>query len=223
MKDRRYFLVSNLIKERLMNSEKDIGVAINVEKEFMKPLERQDVTPPLTSEEITYTVRHLVGKGSLAPFQRQYEGSLEEVKLTKSGFDKWLFPTGEIDSRKIFLSHATEDKDIAIKIKKGLEPDFSVFVAHEDMEPTSLWRDRLISELETCGVFIALRTENYPNKSYTEQECGWALAFDKRILTLCIGTDPEESGFCSAIQAKKFAGNVGVKEIISYCKKQLGA
>jgi hypothetical protein len=79
-----------------------------------------------------------------------------------------------------------------------------VFLAHEDIEPTAKWRDKIISDLQSCSIFIALRTKDYLHKQYTEQECGFALALNKRILSLNIGVSTSEMGFCSEYQAKSF-------------------
>lgn len=80
------------------------------------------------------------------------------------------------------------------------------------------WRDRIISDLKTCSIFIALRTENYIRKEYTEQECGFALAMNKRILSICLNTELSEMGFCSEFQGVKLSDQ---KEIFDYLKKQL--
>lgn len=191
-----------------MDSDKDIGVLLNppifrvIEKEY-------------TPEEVTYALRYLKGKGYLA----DYPGS--GYQLTSKGYDEWLFSSGPIDEKSIFISYATEDKILAGKLKKELDTiGFKSFLAHEDIEPTAKWRDRIISDLKTANIFIALRTKNYINKQYTEQECGFALALNKRILTICIDIKISEMGFCSELQGVNFKEGEEDK-IFDYCKKQL--
>lgn len=214
LKERRYHLIFNAIKEIIINSDKDIGVLIN-SKEITDPIKDK-----FSNDELIYAIRHLVHRDYLETYNIPDDYS--QLLLTQKGFDEWLFPYGPEDPKKIFISHAIEDKILAVKIKLCAEKiGFSGFVAHEDIPATDKWRDKLISELKTSGIFIALRTENYTGKQYTEQECGFALAFDKRILSLCIGTKPSEMGFCSEFQGQSFKNDSNLVDNISqYLKKQ---
>lgn len=209
LKERRYNLIFNELREILLNSNKDIGVLLNYDA-LIEPIKDK-----FESDELRYAIRHLVDKN----FLEKISGG--DIKLTKKGFDEWLFPLGQEDAKKIFISHATEDKIFAGKIKSCLEKlGFIAFLAHEDIPATAMWRDKLISELKTSGIFIALRTKNYAGKQYTEQECGFALALNKRILSLCVNTKSSEMGFCSEFQGKNFEDN-NIDDITAYLKKQI--
>jgi hypothetical protein len=64
-------------------------------------------------------------------------------------------------------------------------------------------------------------TKDYIQKQYTEQECGFALALNKRIMSICIGISTSQMGFCSEFQGANF--EVGAEEkIFDYLEKQLG-
>jgi hypothetical protein len=209
LKDRQCFIVINRIRDVLLDSERDIGVGFG-KKDFSKIIHQY------SDEEVVYALRYLAGKGYLLQ-ENQFDGL---YKITSKGYDEWLFPNGPVNPRAIFISYATEDKELAGKIKECLEEiGYQAFLAHEDIEPTARWRDKIISDLKTCSIFIALRTENYIKKQYTEQECGFALAMNKRILSICINTKLSEMGFCSEFQGKKFEDK---KEVFDYLKKQLG-
>ena len=213
LKERKMFQVVNRLRDVLMDSELDIGVRLDPEMEF------SDIEKEFSQEEVEYAIRYLKGKGYL---EQHHPSTVGEYHLTTKGYDEWLFPTGPVDEKSIFVSYATEDAVFAGKLKEHLETaGLRVFLAHEDIEPTAEWRDRLISDLKTCNTFIALRTKNYLNKQYTEQECGFALALDKRILSICIGTDPSKMGFCSVFQAARFREGEEEK-VFEYCKKQFG-
>jgi len=215
MKERRYFLIMNKIRENLMNSQKFIDVLLSSKLDLICSLEKE-----FDQDELAYTLRYLVRKGYLDCHGNTHD--FENLKLTIKGFDEWLFPRGVANHQKIFLSHASEDKKLANELKIQLEKDnFIVFVAHDDIPGTEEWRDKIISELETCGIFLAFRTSKYCGKSYTEQECGFALALNKRILSICIDIKPSDLGFCSAFQGKQFKKNESIIEIAKYCKKQL--
>lgn len=206
LKDRQCFIVTNRIRDVLLDSEKDIGVGFSNDI-FSKIIQEY------SGEEVEYALRYLAGKGYLEKIRYNL------FSLTSAGYEEWLFPNGPVNPRAIFISYATEDKELADKIKECLEEiGYQAFLAHEDIEPTARFRDRIISDLKSCSVFIALRTENYIRKEYTEQECGFALAMNKRILSICINTELSKMGFCSEFQGVKLSDQ---KEIFDYLKKQL--
>lgn len=208
LKERRLRPVIARIRDILMESEVDIETLINLQ--LFDDLKRE-----FTEEEVIYALRYLKGKGLIDT--RRDGGYI----LTSKGYDEWLFPFGSVMPNSVFVSYAIEDKQLARKFKTFLEKEgLTVFLAHEDIEPTAKWRDRIISDLKTSSVFIALRTKSYSKKQYTEQECGFALALDKKILSLCIGTKASEMGFCSEYQGASFKEN-DEKQMFEYCKKQL--
>lgn len=209
LRDRRIFPVINKIRDFLMESDKDIGVLVDstlfhkIEEEFSK-------------EEVAYALRYLDGKEY---FVRRSDGA--GFVLTSKGYDNWLFPGGHVNPKGIFVSYSVKDAKLAGDLKRRLEKEgLEVFLAHEDIEPTEKWRDKIISDLKSSRVFIALRTKNYLGRPYTEQECGFALALDKRILTIAIDTESEDMGFCSEFQGQKFKSGETIK-IFEFCKKQL--
>jgi hypothetical protein len=213
LKDRKRFQAMNAVREWLLNSDYDLGIGIEASK-LQVGVAKIDVS--ISLEDVIYTTRYLKERGYLN------ELSNDNFALTVKGMDEWLFPRGISDSQKIFLSHASEDKVLAGKIKREIEStgEWFVFVAHDNIEAGAEWRDRLISELDSCGVFLCLRTKQFDKKQYTEQECGFALALNKRVLALCVGTDPGNMGFLSAIQAKVFP-ELDPKLIAEYVIKQI--
>lgn len=209
LKERRLFPVINRIRDLLMDSEKDIGVLVDsslfadVEKEFSK-------------DEVSYALRYLDGKG----YFKVREDRAGHV-ITSVGYDEWLFPEGHNDSKSVFISYAVADKKLAGDLKRELDKHgLRVFLAHEDIEPSEKWRDKIIADLKSSGTFIALRTKNYLGRPYTEQECGFALALKKRILTISVDTGAEDMGFCSEFQGERF-NNGEEQKIFEFCVKQL--
>jgi hypothetical protein len=209
LRERRIFPVINKIRDFLMESDKDIGVLVDtvlfrkIEEEF-------------STEEVSYALRYLDGKGY---FTRRSDGA--GFILTSKGYEDWLFPGGHINPNGVFVSYSVKDAKLAGSLKRELEKEgLKVFLAHEDVEPTEKWRDKIISDLKSSRIFIALRTKNYLGRPYTEQECGFALALNKRILTISIDTESEDMGFCSEFQGQKFKSGENSK-IFEFCKKQL--
>ena len=209
LKERRTFQIINRIRDILLDSESDIGVLV-----YRGVFEELDTE--FSKDEVTYTLRYLDGKGYF---------TLREDKagyvITAKGYDQWIFPDGPAIANSVFVSYAVKDKKLAGDLKYELEKvGIVVFLAHEDIEPTEKWRDKIISDLKSSTTFIALRTKNYLGRPYTEQECGFALALNKRILTISIDTGSEDMGFCSEFQGEKFKSGDESK-IFEFCKKQL--
>lgn len=208
LKERRTKIVIDAIREYLLYSEADIGVGVNIGR-------FSDIKDEFSEEELLYALRYLDRKGYFV----KSRGS--DYGLTYEGYEEWLFPFGAIDEKRVFISYAIEDKMIAGEIKRILEEiGYHPFLAHEDIKPMALWRDKIISDLQSSGIFLALMTENYLKKAYAQQECGFALAQGKRILSLCIGVSTKDIGFCSDYQCMKFP-QVDIEKIGEYLKKQL--
>ena len=86
-----------------------------------------------------------------------------------------------------FLSHADEDKITAKKLSEELaKHGFDVFVAHDDIVVGSDWEQTLKDEIEKRELFIVLLSSNFRKASFTDQEIGIAIAFNKRIFPIPI-------------------------------------
>lgn len=103
--------------------------------------------------------------------------------------------------KRAFVSYSTHDKFVAAEIAKavrvlGLKP----FLAHDDISVSEAWRDRILSELRTCDLFIPLISRDFKQSEWCQMECGYIIARpDVTVLILSIdGTWP--FGFLSAIQ-----------------------
>jgi hypothetical protein len=81
---------------------------------------------------------------------------------------------------RVFLSYSTLDKHLAGRVKwhfRGV--GFSVFLAHEDLEPSDEWLRCIKTELKKCNVFIPLITSNFRLSPWTDQETGFAISREK--------------------------------------------
>jgi hypothetical protein len=105
-------------------------------------------------------------------------------------------------SLRIFISYAINDKVAAGALKDILESMYlEVFLAHDDIQPTEEWRERILRELESCDVFLPLLTNDFRKSQWTDQEVGFALANGKVIVSLKVEIDPY--GFLGKYQAMK--------------------
>jgi hypothetical protein len=84
---------------------------------------------------------------------------------------------------KIFLSYSHLDKRLAGKIKKYLlQYGVKVFLAHDDIEPSEEWADKILEELRDCHVFMPILTKHFNKSNWTDQETGCALILNKGVM-----------------------------------------
>ncbi len=128
-------------------------------------------------------------------------------------------------SIKVFISHITKYKNIAMDLKNNLLDRFGIssFVAHHDIEPTEEWRGEILNALSSFDVFIALLTEGFEQSNWTDQEIGFAVARNKLIIPINIGVTPY--GFISKYQQLKYKkdNDIGTlsNEVIEILEKKL--
>lgn len=101
---------------------------------------------------------------------------------------------------RLFISHISEHKDKATRLKHCLEPlGISAFVAHEDIVPTLEWQNEIERALHSMDAFLAVHTKGFSQSYWTQQEIGFAYARNVKIISLKMGEDP--TGFISKQQA----------------------
>jgi hypothetical protein len=109
---------------------------------------------------------------------------------------------------KLFLSHKSEHKGIAVQMKfqLGLE-GIDAFVAHQDIQDSVLWRDSLKKELNESQGFAILLTEGIESSVWCQQEIGWAMS--KQIPTIAVNfiPNPPNFGFLSDYQYIHYGAN----------------
>lgn len=115
---------------------------------------------------------------------------------------------------RLFISHISKEKLKATRLKDCLV-QFGVagFVAHEDIHPTLEWQSEIERALHTMDAFVAMHTPGFSKSIWTQQEIGFAVGKDIKIISLRMGEDP--TGFISKQQAlprgKKTAEEIAVE------------
>ena len=120
-----------------------------------------------------------------------------------------------MDTLKAFMSYSTDDKQLAGRIKEQLATfGIDVFLAHEDLTPSSEWQAEIIRNVGACDVFISLHTGSFRLSDWTDQESGMAIMSGKIIMPIHVTRNPH--GFLGTYQAHPldFSGN----EISQSCK-----
>lgn len=114
--------------------------------------------------------------------------------------DETMWDTGF----RVFISHRVEDKAKATDLKKQLAKfGITAFVAHEDIEPSKEWMTTIENALLSMDAFVAMVTEGYNDKFWTQQEIGFAYCMNKMkgipFVSIRMGDDPK--GFFGYVQA----------------------
>ena len=103
---------------------------------------------------------------------------------------------------KVFISYSMEDKEVGAKIKRILE-DLGIksFMAHEDIEVSEEWKQRILTELKEADIFIPILSDDFRNSDWCSQEAG--IASYRGILIIPLSIDEiKPYGFMSHRQGK---------------------
>jgi hypothetical protein len=102
--------------------------------------------------------------------------------------------------RKVFLSHANEDAEIADvlanAIKRTTLHQIDVWFSNDKdtsggIRAGEIWSETLFKRLRTCDVVIAIVTPNSINQPWIHFECGIAAAAQSaKVVPVCVGVDP---------------------------------
>ncbi len=99
-----------------------------------------------------------------------------------------------------FISHISEHKALAKDISDALgKYNIKGFVAHEDIEPTKEWQEEIGKFLNKMDFFISLHTKGFSQRSWCQQEIGFAVAKEVEIISIKFEEDP--TGFIGKYQA----------------------
>ena len=101
---------------------------------------------------------------------------------------------------RAFISYSHIDKGTAAWVKSQLiSLGIDVFLAHEDIEPSSEWQEEILRQLRICEIFLPILTPDFDSSSWTDQETGFAVCREIPIIPLSAGEIPH--GFINKYQA----------------------
>ncbi|MFH0815264.1 MAG: toll/interleukin-1 receptor domain-containing protein [Methanobacteriota archaeon] len=84
----------------------------------------------------------------------------------------------------IFYSYSHLDKYDVGKLKSILEMHgFAGFLAHEDIQPSRVWEQEICEAIQYSDIFIPFLTNNFKTSTWTDQECGMAMAQNKKLMS----------------------------------------
>lgn len=93
---------------------------------------------------------------------------------------------------KLFISHAQgTQRQYAHELKgKFTRYGIEAFVAHDDIEPDAVWRVELMKHLVVMDALLFLSDEPGNASAWCNQELGYAIGSQKRVLSLLRGAPP---------------------------------
>lgn len=123
---------------------------------------------------------------------------------------------------RIFISHLTENKDSAAKLKVKLEKyGIDCFVAHEDIEPSKLWQTEIEKALASMDLLCAILTPDFYKSKWCDQEIGIALGRAIPTISIKKGADPHGFiGKYQAVKAKEKVREVAKDVFDTICKME---
>jgi TIR domain len=106
----------------------------------------------------------------------------------------------ESNSFKLFISHTNRYMELAGNLRRALaDKGIDAFVAHDQIEPTQQWQDRLETALRTCDALVAIVSPDFSASRWCDQEVGYCMARGVLIVPLSLGADPH--GFIGKYQS----------------------
>ena len=115
-----------------------------------------------------------------------------------------------------FVSYSHLDREFGGQVKAVLEEvGIDAFLAHEDLEVSEEWQQRILSELRRCDLFVPLLSKNFLASKWAPQEAGFiASRFPEVVLApLSIdGTTP--FGFLSHVQSSRIRSEGVTRELL---------
>ena len=129
---------------------------------------------------------------------------------------------GEGRRRKklVFLSHRAAYRGQVARVREQLESQgLRCFVAHEDVNPSTIWQDEILNALNTMEVFVGFVTDDFHGGGWPDQEVGYAFQRGvPRVLVKVEGADP--IGMVAREQALTTGWESAGEEIIAHLKRE---
>lgn len=92
---------------------------------------------------------------------------------------------------RLFLSHVSAHREHVAKLKSEFSfYGITAFVAHEDIEPNSMWQGEIELALSSMDALVALLTPDFHQSKWTDQEVGWAMGRNVMVIPVRLGHDP---------------------------------
>ena len=116
---------------------------------------------------------------------------------------------------RAFISYSHVEREYGVQTKRVLdEVEIEAFLAHEDLEVSDEWRERILDELQRCDLFVPLLSVNFLSSKWAPQEVGFIISRPEVVIApLSIdGTIP--FGFLSHLQSRRIPTEGITRELL---------
>ena len=114
-----------------------------------------------------------------------------------------------------FVSYSHVDREFGRQAKAVLgEVGIDAFLAHEDLKTSEQWKDRILSELRRCDLFVPLLSKNFLESQWAPQEAGFIASRPEVVIAPLSIDETTPFGFLSHVQSSPIRGNVITRELL---------
>jgi len=101
-----------------------------------------------------------------------------------------------------FISYSHVDRKFGRDAKRVLaEVGIDAFLAHEDLEVSDEWRERILEELRRCHLFVLLLSANFLSSGWAQQETGFIISRPEVVIAPLSIDATTPFGFLSHVQS----------------------
>lgn len=103
-----------------------------------------------------------------------------------------------------FISYSHLDRHFGAQAKAVLEAfGFETFLAHEDLQISAEWRERVLEELRQCILFVPLLSKSFVGSEWAAQEIGFVVSRPEVVIAPVSLDDTTPFGFISHLQSRR--------------------
>lgn len=126
-----------------------------------------------------------------------------------------------------FISYSQADRKYGAQAKSVLaEVEINAFLAHEDLEVSDDWRERILQELRRCDLFVPLLSANYLSSTWAPQEAGFIVSRPEVVIAPLSIDGTVSSGFlahwqCGRIPAEGITRQLLVEPLARHMPREI--
>jgi TIR domain len=108
----------------------------------------------------------------------------------------------ELPKVSAFISYAHVDRKFGGQVKQIFtDVGIETFLAHEDLEVSDEWRQRILEELRRCDLFVPLLSVNFLTSKWAPQEAGFIISRPEVTIVPLSIDETTPCGFLSHLQS----------------------
>lgn len=112
--------------------------------------------------------------------------------------------SSELPTIRAFISYAHADREHGRQVKNILARiGVDSFLAHEDLEVSEQWRERILEELRNCDLFVPILSASFMKSIWAPQEVGFIVSRPKVVVAPLSADGTTPGGFISHVQSSR--------------------